>query len=151
MAPQRRAWITGYFVPGGVSLPLLTSDSVTPLDARFLSSVVQTTISLQAYTTQHYATAFSDPDKFDPCRWLTTFGGTTEMSEAYMPFSKGSRSCMGINLANMELKLVCAALVYGWDIHVGGITTDDTMSMTDPFVLMPKGGFCDLVFEKFRG
>lgn len=106
---------------------------------------------MQSYTTHHDITAFPDPNRFYPSRWLTASGGTAKMRDAYMPFSKGSRTCIGIHLANMELKLIIAALILTWDIRVGEKTTEDMMNMTDHFVLMPKGGFCDLVFEKVRG
>lgn len=61
-----------------------------------------------------------------------------------MPFSRGSRMCIGIHLATMELKTIVASIVYGWDLRVGERTTDDTMSIRDHFVMMPKGDFCEL-------
>lgn len=70
------------------------------------------------------------------------------MREAYMPWSKGPRSCPGQYLATMEMKLAIAALVHGWQIERGELRTADAMSMTDHWVLIPKGGFCDLVFRR---
>ena len=58
--------------------------------------------------------------------------------------------CIGLHLATMELKLILSALVQGWEISVAESTTEDTMSMTDHFVLMPKGGFCELIFKKIE-
>ena len=72
------------------------------------------------------------------------------MKEAYMPFSRGSRACMGTHLAMMELKMILGTIVSEWEISVGERTTDDTMSMTDHFILMPKGGFCELCFKKLK-
>lgn len=100
------------------------------------------------YSTHHNKDIFLDPFRFDPTRWLETDGGTPEMNEAYMPFSKGSRMCIGINLAIMELKMILATIIHGWELSIGERTTEDTMSMTDHFVLMPKGGFCDLYLKK---
>ena len=102
------------------------------------------------FSTHHNRDAFPDPFAFDPNRWLNTNGGTPEMKEAYMPFSKGSRMCIGIHLAMMELKMILATLVAGWELSVGERTTEDTMSVTDHFVLMPKGGFCDLYLKEIK-
>lgn len=150
MVPPQGAWITGNLIPGGVRFPPPQYDLVITVDAQFPPLVIQTTISMQSNPTHHSPTAFPDADKFDPSRWLTPSGSTTKMKEAYMPFSKGSRMCMGVHPARMELKLIIAALIHGWDISLGERTTDDTMSMTDQFVLMLKGRFCDLVFKKVR-
>lgn len=102
------------------------------------------------YSTHHDKTIFPDPFHFDPDRWLNTDppGGTSDMKEAYMPFSRGSRMCIGINLATMELKMILASILCKWNVSVGPRTTDDVMSITDHFVMMPKGGFCELVFTK---
>ena len=72
------------------------------------------------------------------------------MKEAYMPFSKGSRMCIGIHLATMELKMILATIVSGWELRIGERTTDDTMGMTDHFVLMPRSGFCELYLTKIK-
>lgn len=65
-----------------------------------------------------------------------------------MPFSRGSRMCIGINLATMELKMILASVLLGWELSVGERTTEDVMSITDHFVMMPKGGFCELIFRR---
>ena len=103
-----------------------------------------------SYATQHNADAFPEPFQFDPDRWLKTNGGTPAMKEAWMPFSRGSRMCPGIHLAMMELKVILGTLLYGWEISLGERTTEETMSTTDRFALVPKGGFCDLVFTKLK-
>src|SRR5438045_1998764 len=102
------------------------------------------------YATHNNADVFPNPFQFDPNRWLEPSGGTPAMKEAWMPFSRGPRMCSGIHLAMMELKMILGSLLYGWEISLGEKTTDDTMRMTDHFILMPKGGFCDLVFTKFN-
>ncbi|KAJ9610357.1 hypothetical protein H2200_005134 [Cladophialophora chaetospira] len=109
-----------------------------------------TTVSMMNFSTHHNRDAFPQPFAFDPTRWLKTNGGTPEMKEAYMPFSKGSRMCIGIHLAVMELKMILATIVSSWDLRVGKRTTDGTMAMTDHFVLMPMGGFCELYLNKVK-
>ena len=104
------------------------------------------------YSTHHNKEVFPLPFAFEPARWLNTMnrGGTPEMKEAYMPFSRGSRMCIGIHLATMELKMILATIVCKWELSVGERTTDDTMSITDHFVMMPKGGFCELYLKQVK-
>jgi cytochrome P450 len=59
---------------------------------------------------------FSDPDAFIPDRWL---GGDAKTHEASLvAFSKGPRSCTGINLAYCELYLVIAGVFRRFDVSL---------------------------------
>ena len=51
------------------------------------------------------------------------------MKEASLQWSKGSRMCPGLFLATMELKMVIATLVSGWQIDIGSSMKPDTMDM----------------------
>ncbi|KAK3676715.1 hypothetical protein LTR78_003491 [Recurvomyces mirabilis] len=62
-----------------------------------------TTVSMQCYTTQRNSTAFPDPDTFNPQRWLNS-DMSADAKLLFMPFSRGTRACLGRNLAMMELK-----------------------------------------------
>lgn len=66
--------------------------------------VLQYTVSMSAWMIHRNEDAFPDPGKFDPERWL---GKSPEelrfMEKCYIPFSRGSRSCLGQNLAMCEL------------------------------------------------
>lgn len=59
---------------------------------------------------------FKSPSEFDPERWLRASPSElAEMNRCSVPFGKGSRSCMGINLAHAELYNVIAAVFRpGW-------------------------------------
>lgn len=49
---------------------------------------------------------FPSPQTFDPSRWIDTPPEhLKEMHRYFVPFSKGSRSCLGIEVAKMELVL----------------------------------------------
>ena len=101
-------------------------------------------MGIQAYTVHHDPTIFPDPEAFKPERWAN--GGSQEMRDASLPWSKGSRMCPGLHLATLELKTVLAALVLGWKMSLGPRMQEDTMDMLDNWVLMPKGNFCDIIF-----
>ncbi|KAI1339775.1 cytochrome P450 [Xylariaceae sp. FL0016] len=45
---------------------------------------------------------YPEPELFDPLRWETP---TKQMKDHFMPFSHGSRNCIGMHLAQIELRL----------------------------------------------
>ncbi|TGO15980.1 hypothetical protein BTUL_0033g00180 [Botrytis tulipae] len=89
-------------VPG--TLPRIVPDGGVVVDGHFIpagTSISQTNLSLH-----HNASIFPSPEKFDPERWL---GDEKKVLEKHFaPFSKGSRSCLGMNLANEEIYIVVA-------------------------------------------
>lgn len=103
---------------------------------------------MQCYTTQRDPEAFPDPEAFEPERWLEANKITNDMKELMMPFSKGSRACVGKNLAMMELKLITARLIRQFRCRPAPATTEKSMATKDHFLLMPVGGKCELIFEK---
>ncbi|KAK8090668.1 cytochrome P450 [Apiospora phragmitis] len=64
-----------------------------------------TTVSTQAYTMHRNPAIFPNPLKFDPSRWERP---TQAMKDSFVPFGSGSRVCMGVHLARMELRLATA-------------------------------------------
>lgn len=102
---------------------------------------------MQCYTTHRSPSVFPNPDNFQPERWLNT---SNDMKLNFMPFSAGSRACLGINLAWMELKVITAALVKNYSVQLAPNTTDESMSMIDHFLAAPIAGKCDLLFTKIN-
>ncbi|KAF3904413.1 hypothetical protein ABW21_db0205195 [Orbilia brochopaga] len=67
------------------------------------------TVSMSIYLMHYNSDIYTDPEKFDPERWLSTNSASFE--EKYLvPFSGGSRSCYGRNLAYAELYMTIASL-----------------------------------------
>ncbi|KAL7948633.1 cytochrome P450 [Trichoderma barbatum] len=79
--PQGGDDIAGYWLPGGTS------------------------ICTQAYSMHRIASVFPDPDVFNPSRWESP---TKEMKDSFMPFGGGSRICIGLHLARIELRYATA-------------------------------------------
>lgn len=102
---------------------------------------------MQCYTTQQDPTAFPHPKEFHPTRWMEPNEVSSEMKELFMPFSKGSRACLGKSLALMELKLITAALLGSYEVRLSPTATEDCMTMMDHFLVLPKGGKCELIFS----
>lgn len=109
---------------------------------------MQTTISMQCYTTHRNPTYFPDPEAFKPNRWLEETEHLEEMKRLFMPFSKGTRDCLGKNLALMELKIFVAAIVKQHSVTASPTATEECMGLTDRFLLVPKGGKCELIFTR---
>ncbi|KAK6346064.1 hypothetical protein TWF730_010398 [Orbilia blumenaviensis] len=73
------------------------------------------------YALHHNTEYFNDPHIFNPDRWDESIVGNesvTTAKSAWIPFQIGSRGCIGRPLANMELVLTLARIVYGFDIRV---------------------------------
>ena len=69
------------------------------------------------------------------------------MKDLFMPFSKGTRACLGRNLAMMELRQVTAAVLQRYVVTAARTTTSESMEMRDHFLVIPKAGKCELIFN----
>ncbi|PFH60288.1 hypothetical protein XA68_11171 [Ophiocordyceps unilateralis] len=114
-----------------------------------------TTVCAQAYTLHRDPDIFADPNKFDPARWEEP---SKAMRDAFMPFGKGTRSCLGIHLAMAELRMATARFFLAFpDARVSSLEgmSDDDMGEQNYFVMAPQGQRClieaaSVVSEKSR-
>ncbi|KAL8814597.1 MAG: hypothetical protein Q9223_006192 [Gallowayella weberi] len=74
-----------------------------------------TPVSMTARLTQRHPDYFPDPDAFKPERWL----GNPRLDKYLLSFSKGTRQCLGINLAYQEMYLVLASLFRKYNVAGG--------------------------------
>lgn len=68
---------------------------------------------LAAYRSPKY---WQEPEKFIPERWLGDPAFEPDQRDVCTPFSIGLRSCIGINLAKVNLRLVMARLLWNFDL-----------------------------------
>lgn len=81
------------------------------------------TVVAMGATFMHYnPKVFTNPKRFDPDRWLQP--NITELEENFVPFSKGPRSCLGINLAWAELYLMFSNIFRKTDMELFNTTED---------------------------
>lgn len=67
---------------------------------------------------------------------------------AFMPFGGGTRVCIGLHLAYMELRLATALFFRECKgARLSAKTTEDVMAMAETFLIAPKGHFCNIVLN----
>lgn len=95
IVPRGGATIDGYYVPEGM------------------------TVAVPPWVSTHSPLNFREPYEFRPERWL---GEENEFSNdrlnASLPFGTGPRVCIGRNLAYMEMRLICAHLLWNFDLEL---------------------------------
>jgi cytochrome P450 len=77
-------------------------------------------VGVSIYSLHHSAAAFADPFTYRPERWLED-DGTNSVERgraAYAPFSIGTRGCLGKGLAQTELMLTFATLLFTGDFRL---------------------------------
>ncbi|KAK4206663.1 putative cytochrome P450, putative EED11494.1 cytochrome P450 [Rhypophila decipiens] len=67
-----------------------------------------TPVGMGAYSLHTDPDVYPEPFKFIPERWLGDYD--PRMNRNWVPFSRGSRNCLGINLANAEMNHAMAVL-----------------------------------------
>ncbi|KAI1673235.1 Cytochrome P450 [Pyrenophora tritici-repentis] len=67
---------------------------------------------------------WTDPLGYHPERFLNNEEFSADKLDAFRPFSVGARDCIGRNLANAELRLILARLVFNFDIHLADPSVD---------------------------
>ncbi|OTA89496.1 hypothetical protein M434DRAFT_79252 [Hypoxylon sp. CO27-5] len=98
-------------------------------------------VGMTSVLLHHNPKLFPHSEKFDPQRWLDAQGKIDRTLEKYMvPFSRGSRQCVGINLAHAELFMVTGLLFRRLGPHLKLYKTglDDVEIRHDFFMPTPK-------------
>ena len=82
---------------------------------------------------------FTNPQAFEPERWLSQPGEASSAKRVSMPFGAGPRVCPGRYLALLEIKMAMAMLLAHFDI--GDVTTPDGGEAVErmAFTMMPVG------------
>ena len=82
--------------------------------------------------------AWPDPLRFDPDRFLDPDADQqAAIDDAWVPFGRGPRRCIGFALAQMELTLAVARLAQRLDVDAGGASPPRPVGMV---VNRPEGG-----------
>jgi cytochrome P450 len=95
-----------------------------------------TLLNLAFYMNSNNPKIFENPEKFTPERWLNQDLKSVD-SFAYLPFSGGSRSCIGQHLAMIEMKVILCEFIRRFDFSLAGgyklkMTVSTIYSPLDP-------------------
>ncbi|KAK4243558.1 cytochrome P450 [Corynascus novoguineensis] len=74
-----------------------------------------TVYGISPLTSHMNGSVFQDPYEFVPERWIDN----PEISKAFMGFSRGTRSCVGMTLARRELSAALATIFMKYDVYRG--------------------------------
>ncbi|TKA81274.1 hypothetical protein B0A49_00228 [Cryomyces minteri] len=80
---------------------------------------------------------FPEPYRFDPDRWIRAAERGERLEKYVVPFSKGSRACIGLHLASAELYLGIAHMIRRFDFELYETRSEDIEITWDGFA----GGF----------
>ncbi len=90
-----------------------------------------TPISMTSVFTHDNEELFPEPQRFNPNRWLDAKGKGKE--KYLMNFSKGTRTCLGMNLAYAELYMTLAAIFRRFDLELYETSFEDIKIVHDFF------------------
>ncbi|KAJ5917472.1 Averantin hydroxylase [Penicillium verhagenii] len=95
ITPPEGAYIMGQWLPGNTSM------------------------GMAQYAVFRSPANFKDPELYLPERWLDTEGPyADDKRDALQPFSFGPRNCIGRNLANIELRLILAKMLWHFNLEL---------------------------------
>lgn len=78
----------------------------------------QMRVGVAMHAAYHSTLNFRDPDKFIPERWLPGTGYDDDKKDVLNPFAYGPRNCIGKNLANHEMRVILASLLWHFDLQL---------------------------------
>lgn len=99
--------------------------------------------SMTSYLQHRDPRLFPDPDVFRPERWLSKEEGGAKkhpLARYVVPFGRGPRMCLGMNLATVEMYLVLGHVFRRLDLELFETGRDAVDLAADFFIPIPKKG-----------
>ncbi|KAJ3534186.1 hypothetical protein NM208_g7650 [Fusarium decemcellulare] len=100
--------------PVSTGLHRLTPPEGQEIDGHWIPG--NTIVVVPIYTAHRNPKFFPDPEKYLPERWLAD--GMKEARSTFIPFSEGSRGCIGRNITYMEQTMLLATLIHRYDFEL---------------------------------
>ena len=122
---------------------IVPTDGVTLLDKFIPASTV---ISAQPYSMHRQEEYFSRCLEFIPERWDNP---TAEAKTAWMAFGKGTRGCIGQNIAMVTIKVAVSHLYKTFQTSKPVVLPkNEDMDFKDYYMITPVNDTCSVVFKK---
>ncbi|XP_065878947.1 alkane hydroxylase MAH1-like [Euphorbia lathyris] len=84
--------------------------------------------------------------EFKPERWISESGGIKHQpSYKFTAFNAGPRTCLGKNLAFLQIKSIVCAILWNYSLH---FTKDQNVCPSSSILLHPKNGFKVTFFKR---
>ncbi|KAJ5677809.1 Cytochrome P450 [Penicillium maclennaniae] len=99
-----------------------------------------TPVSQSNYFVHMDPTLFPEPEKFDPERWIRAAENGEYLSRFIVAFTKGSRLCLGMNLAYAEIYMSLAHIIRRFDFVLHETTMDNIAVYRELGIAYPKKG-----------
>ncbi|KAI7270789.1 cytochrome P450 monooxygenase-like protein [Hortaea werneckii] len=111
-----------------------------------------TVATTQSYSLHRDPNIFPEPESFLPERWYdetSQYRLTDTAKSIFSPFGAGSRTCLGIHLAYMELRLAAAEFFrqISKDVTLSSSCTAECMEQENYFLIAPAGHRCEVVLK----
>ncbi|KAK1963477.1 cytochrome P450 [Colletotrichum sublineola] len=121
VVPPKGAMFGRYHIPGGLE------------------------VETQAYTLHRDPNVYPRPLEFDEQRWFDPATSTFQQNSNSCAFGAGTRVCIGVHLARMELRMAAAALFHQCPgLKLSSSMTDSMMEMENYFTIAPIGHRCEV-------
>ncbi|GLA50241.1 hypothetical protein AnigIFM63604_006287 [Aspergillus niger] len=99
-----------------------------------------TPVSTISYFIHRNAAIFPEPESFNPERWIQAADRGDNLTRYLVPFTRGSRICIGMNLAYAELYTTLAAIVRRFDLELCETHPKDMEFKREMVVQRPEKG-----------
>jgi len=119
--------------------PAAAVDRETTEDIEYLGYKLPkgTVVGVSIFSSHYLPECWPNPTLFNPDRWESEADQNPGITQAYMPFSAGSRNCIGRLFAEFEAKVVLAKLIQNFEMKLLAGTKIEIMQTG---TIRPKGG-----------
>ena len=110
------------------------STTYTTSTGRSYTFAPNTVISMSILDLHYNEEIFTDCATFNPDRWLKNGEARLQrMERAFVPFGRGARQCIGLDLAKQEITLMTGNLFHQFNLELFGTTARDVSIVHDYF------------------
>ncbi|KAF6832491.1 cytochrome p450 [Colletotrichum plurivorum] len=124
------------YPPVPTGLPRVVPEGGATISGHFIPE--NTVVAIHQWATYHNEKNFKNPTKFHPERFLGDPEYATDRREALQPFHLGPRNCLGRNLANVEMRIMLARLIWNFDLVLAD-DSQDWLEKQKIYILWAKG------------
>lgn len=93
------------------------------------------TVSMTSMLIHENERIYPEPHKFRPERWLNESRQTRQLERYLVPFNKGVRVCLGLNLARAELFVILAVIFRQFTFDVSRVSRARDIDLTRDFLI----------------